>query len=50
MQYTPEKYYELFDKLNKGEISVTYWQDFCSAYLAQIMVEHKDVFERLKDR
>jgi hypothetical protein len=45
-----KQYYEMFDKVQRGEITQEAWVDYCMKLLADIMEDNKDVFIRLKDR
>jgi hypothetical protein len=45
-------YYEMYDKVQRGEISQEVWADYCMQLLGDIMEqpEIKAVFVRLKNR
>lgn len=45
-----QSYFELYERVQRDEVSQSYWQDFCTVLLEGIMEEHKDVFVRLKER
>jgi hypothetical protein len=45
-----ERYYDYYDRLKKGELTIQQWKDFCLLLLQEIMEENKDVFIRLKNR
>lgn len=48
--FTPEEYDRMFQQIKNNEISMSVWTNYCTAYLGVIMEQHRDVFERLKDR
>ena len=45
-------YYEMYDKVQRGEISQEVWADYCMQLLSEMMEqpEIKAVFVRLKNR
>jgi hypothetical protein len=45
-----ERYYDYYDRLKKGELTIQQWNDLCLLLLQEIMEENKDVFIRLKNR
>ena len=45
-----KQYYEMFDKVQRGEITQEAWVDYCMKLLSEIMEDNKDVFIRLKNR
>lgn len=44
------QYYEMFAKVQAGQITEQAWFDYCFKTLSQIMEDNKDVFVRLKNR
>lgn len=49
---TREKYYQMWAALQAKQITETEWEDFCMAYLRQIMgqPENMAILQRLKMR
>jgi hypothetical protein len=45
-----ERYYDYYDRLKKGELTIQQWNDLCLLLLQEIMEENKDVLIRLKNR
>jgi hypothetical protein len=45
-----KEYYEMYDKVQRGEITQEDWVDYCMKLLFEIMEDNKDVFIRLKNR
>lgn len=45
-----EKYFEMYDAVQRGDITQEVWVEYCMNLLSDIMEEHKDVFIRLKNR
>jgi hypothetical protein len=45
-----EQYYIMLEKFSRDEITQQQWYDYCTVVLGEMMLEHKDVFVRLKDR
>jgi hypothetical protein len=45
-----DQYNEMWSKFQNGTISEAVWVEFCDALLDEILIEHKDVFIRLKYR
>lgn len=45
-----KEYYEMYDKVQRGEITQEDWVDYCMQLLFEIMEDNKDVFIRLKNR
>jgi hypothetical protein len=43
-------YYEMFAKVQAGQITEQVWFDYCFEMLSQVMEDNKDVFIRLKAR
>jgi hypothetical protein len=49
---TPEQYFEMYAKVQRGEISQEVWAEYCMGLLSDIMEtpEIQAVFVRLKNR
>jgi hypothetical protein len=45
-----EHYWNAFEKVKSGEITLQQWYEICAKLLEDIMSANKDVFERLKNR
>ena len=45
-----EQYQQMQQQFQTGQITEQQWKDFCMTVLEKLMVQNKDVFERLKVR
>jgi hypothetical protein len=44
------EYYEMFAKVQAGQITEQQWAEYCLQLLSQILEDNKDIFTRLKNR
>ena len=49
-EFTVKNYWELWDKVNKNEISPEEWSLYCDMCLFELMELNSDVLKRLKER
>jgi hypothetical protein len=45
-----EEYYKNLRKYENNEWSCQQWTDYCTMVLGELMLEHKDIFIRMRER
>ena len=47
-EFTPDEYDEYLDRYSNGKISFEEWTSYCTGFLMYLMIDNRDVLERLK--